>query len=370
MQYFDFLEPAQRQALFLRPPEPFARDARRDLLRGALGGLLYTPGVHPDIAGILLRHKIPGLMSMAICLEDSVHDLELEDAIRNVDRQLSLLEETEEGEETLPLLFLRVRSAEMLESLAPLLLAHSRMLTGVILPKAEPEGLERALNIVQDLHRQSGAPFYLMPILESAALAGPDRLERLSELCRRADRRRERILNIRVGSADLCGLYGVRRSVDTAIYQVAVVAGFIGDVVRIFGLEDRYTVSGPVWEYYRPLAGITRNSAPAELLGLLREASLDRQNGLCGKTCIHPSQLIPVQSMHVVQPGAYRDACAIVAAGGGVQAGAERNRMNEAKPHMIWARKTLRLAKLYGVWQEDKGPWDLMELAAGGEVRL
>ena len=365
MRYFDYLEPVQMQRLFSRAPKEFDRTSPHDLLRGAVGGLLYMPGTRTDIAEILSRRKIRGLMSAAVCLEDAVRDLELEDAIRNVDRQLSLLEDTPD----LPLLFVRVRDAAMLEGLAPLLLRHAAVLTGVIFPKTEPVGLTRALNLVQDIHRQSKAPFYLMPILESAALAGPDRLERLMELLQCADRRRERILNIRVGAADLCGLYGIRRDVDTSIYQVSVVAGFLADVVRVFALEDRYTVSGPVWEYYRSLDGVRAQNAGPELLGLLRETALDQQNGLCGKTCIHPSQLLPVQAMYAVRPESYQDACAIVQAGGGVQAGAERNRMNEAKPHMVWARKTLRLARIYGVWQSGSGPWDLLELAGRREGR-
>ncbi|MCI8422687.1 MAG: HpcH/HpaI aldolase/citrate lyase family protein [Lawsonibacter sp.] len=357
MRYFDFLEPSARQTLFSRPPEPFDRSADQDLLRGALGGLLYIPGTREDLASILLSRKLRDLTAMAVCLEDAVGDRDVARAEENLHRQLSRLE----GEESLPLLFVRVRDAAMLERLVPLLLKHCQVLTGVILPKAEPKTLRQTLLIANDLCRQSGCPFYIMPILESAGLMAPDRLDQLSALRECTDAFYSQVLNIRIGGTDLCGLYGVRRSVDTPIYQVAAVAGFIGDVVRIFGLEDRYTISGPVWEYYRASRG-------AELEGLLRETALDLQNGLCGKTCIHPSQLLPVQAQHVVSLESWQDACAIVEAGGGVQAGTGKNRMNEARPHLVWARRTLRLARIYGVWQGDKGPRDLIAMADGGEA--
>ena len=65
-----------------------------------------------------------------------------------------------------------------------------------------------------------------------------DRTIFLRELREIADES-DQILNIRVGATDLCGLYGIRRSVDTPIYSIAVAAGIIADIVRIFAIDDR-----------------------------------------------------------------------------------------------------------------------------------
>lgn len=376
MRYFDYLREEDRQVLFARNPAPFSKTTPLETLRGAVGGLLYIPGIRRDIARIILSGKIRDLSAMVICLEDSVGDLDLDGAVELVATQLRQLEEGLEAgllsADHLPLLFIRVRNGAMLEEMADLMVRHSPILTGVILPKATPQTLEWALAITQDIHRQARDPFYLMPVLESEELIYPaHRGEFLHELRVRADKGRERILNIRVGATDLCGLYGIRRGVETPIYSIPTVAGCIADVVRVFAFQDHYTVSGPVWEYYRQTSQVRQTSQAladgqwAEIRGLLREVSLDRQNGLCGKTCIHPSQLLPVQAGSVVSLDDYQDAMAILGNGAGVQAGGRKNKMNETKPHTLWAKKTLRQAGIFGVFQENAAMEDLFQAACG-----
>ena len=143
----------------------------------------------------------------------------------------------------------------MLENLAELFLANNSILTGVILPKATSQSLRRALPIVSDIDRQAEAPFYIMPILESVELMlCNDRIEMLRELAAIADPFFDRILYIRVGATDLCGLYGIRRCVDTTISSIPLVASCIADIVRVFGLGARYTLSGRLSESYLPIS--------------------------------------------------------------------------------------------------------------------
>lgn len=113
---------------------------------------------------------------------------------------------------------------------------------------------------------------------------------------------------------DLCGLYGIRRSVDTPIYSIAVAAGIIADIVRIFAIDDRYTVSGPVWEYFSTFARACALRRSDEIDSLLREVRLDLQNGILGKTCVHPTQLPLVQASYTVPYEQYQDALAFLAA--------------------------------------------------------
>ena len=245
---------------------------------------------------------------MAICLEDAVGDQERDAAVANVGRQLASIKqalfEGSLSRDRLPLLFVRVKDVDMLENLAELFLANNSILTGVILPKATSQSLRRALPIVSDIDRQAEAPFYIMPILESVELMlCNDRIEMLRELAAIADPFFDRILNIRVGATDLCGLYGIRRCVDTTIYSIPMVASCIADIVRVFGLGDRYTISGPVWEYYSTIARARALRSWAEVEGLMKEVYFDLQNGLCGKTCVHPTQLLPVQASYAILSG-------------------------------------------------------------------
>lgn len=230
------------------------------MLRSAVGGLLYIPGGNPTIAQILQTGKVQGLASMAICLEDAVGDQEREEAVLNVEKQLSDIRRALLGgslsRDRLPLLFVRVKDVDMLERLARLFVENSPVLTGVILPKTTRESLQRALSIVETINQEAKEPFYIMPILESVELMlCDDRISLLRELASIAEPFFDRILNIRIGATDLCGLYGIRRNVDTPIYQVATVASCIADIVRVFGLGDRYTISGPCGNITAPSRG-------------------------------------------------------------------------------------------------------------------
>lgn len=366
MRYFDSLPKSSREGLFFQQPGGFDKRTAKELLRGALGGLLYTPSIRADIAHTVLSQKVPQLSSMAICLEDSVGQGERAACVQNTERQLALLAEALETgalpPERLPLLFIRVRDQEMLEELAGLFVRYSRVLTGVILPKVVPGTLEQALAVVDEIAAQACDPFYAMPILEAQALACCDgRAAALRALCEVTDRHFGQILNIRIGATDLCGMYGIRRGVGAPVYNVAVAAQFIGDAVRVFGLQDRYTISGPVWEYY---------GGKAELQGLLREAALDLQNGLQGKTCIHPSQLLPVQAGYVVPWELWQDAQTIAEGDQGhvgVLPSAQRNKMNELRPHALWAQRVLRRAAVFGVYRQNTGCEDLLRAAGLGE---
>lgn len=361
MRYFDYMSDGDRNSLFFRQSQPFYKTTQRERLRSAVGGLLYIPGVNQTIAQGIMAEKTQGLSSMAICLEDAVGDEEREAAIQNMECQLSqLCQAVSDGslpQERLPLLFVRVKDTDMLARLAEKFVRYSPVLTGVVLPKTTQQELARALPIVEDIHRQSADPFYAMPILESAELMyATDRIALLQAMREIMDRYEERILNVRVGATDLCGVYGIRRGMETPIYSVTTVANCITDVVRVFGLGDRYSVSGPVWEYYSTPARTRAVQSWAETRGLMEEVHLDLQNGFCGKTCVHPAQLLPVQASYVVPNEVYHDAVDVLAddlGHTGVLPSARHNKMNERKPHDLWARKILKRADLYGVYHEN-----------------
>jgi citrate lyase beta subunit len=87
-----------------------------------------------------------------------------------------------------------------------------------------------------------------------------------------------------------------------------------------------------------------------DLDGLLRELSLDRANGMFGKTVIHPNHVAAVHALAVVTHEEYQDATDVIASeAGGVRASEYGNKMNEPRPHRIWAEQVLRRARVFGV---------------------
>ena len=89
----------------------------------------------------------------------------------------------------------------------------------------------------------------------------------------------------------------------------------------------------------------------------MREVLLDKANGLIGKTIIHPSHIIPVQSLYVVSHEEYIDACSILSNNNGevgVLKSKFSNKMNEIKPHLSWAKKIISRSKIYGVFNEHQ----------------
>ena len=166
------------------------------------------------------------------------------------------------------------------------------------------------------------------------------------------------------------GVYGLRRSPELTVYDVRMLADVIADVVNVFGrVNGGFVVTGPVWEYF---SGTERMFKPqlrtspfqerdeqrlragvmaANLDGLIREAALDRANGLTGKSVIHPSHVNTVNALSVVTHEEYQDATDILGTcgTGGVTASSYRNKMNESRPHIAWAHRTLLRARPFGV---------------------
>ena len=89
---------------------------------------------------------------------------------------------------------------------------------------------------------------------------------------------------------------------------------------------------------------------------------LDKANGLTGKTAIHPGHVAVVNALSVVSAEEYRDARDVLGAGraSGVMASGHGNKMNEIRPHLSWARRTLLRARVFGVAAEGVSFVDLL----------
>ncbi|MER6353928.1 HpcH/HpaI aldolase/citrate lyase family protein [Streptomyces sp. NPDC001634] len=385
MRHFGHIAPEERQRLFHREPAVFTADSPARVLAAALGATLYSPATRPNLADDVIKQAGRGVVSMVLCLEDSIDDADVVDAEENLVRQFTDLASRPDAE--LPLLFIRVRLPEQIPDLVARLGPAVRLLSGFVLPKFTEERGVPFLEALTAAESASGRRLFVMPVLESPDLLYLEtRRETLDGIFRTVDKWRDRVLALRLGVTDFCSSYGLRRAPDMTAYDVQIVASVIADVVNVLGRADGtgFTVTGPVWEYFRVqermfkpqlrrspfLEGEVEELREAliehDMDGLLREIALDRTNGLLGKTCIHPSHVMPVHALSVVSHEEFSDAQDILRPerlGGGVLRSAYTNKMNEVKPHRAWAERTLQRAEVFGVANEDIG---FVELLAAG----
>ncbi|MFE6098891.1 HpcH/HpaI aldolase/citrate lyase family protein [Streptomyces laurentii] len=397
MRHFGHVPAAVRADLFHREPAEFTAAAPAATLATALGATLYSPATRPRLAEDIRKQAARGVVSMVLCLEDSISDDEVEAGEANLVRQFADLAAADlargaaEGEGSgLPLLFVRVREPRQITDLTDRLGETVRLLSGFVLPKFTGPRGRPFLDALRAAERTHGHRLFAMPVLESPDLLHREtRTEILAGIAALTAEHRERILALRLGVTDFCSAYGLRRSPHMTAYDIRIVADVIGDVVNVLGRADGtgFTVTGPVWEYFRSgermfkpqlrrspfLEGraeeLRTTLIEHDLDGLLREIELDRANGLLGKTCIHPSHVVPVHALSVVTHEEFSDAEDILRPdrdGGGVLRSAYTNKMNEVKPHRAWAERTLRRAEVFGVAREDIGFVELLTAGLAG----
>ncbi|MFI9080386.1 HpcH/HpaI aldolase/citrate lyase family protein [Streptomyces sioyaensis] len=383
MQHFGHLAPDVRKALFHQEPVEFTADSPARTLAVALGATLYSPATRPQLAADVLKQAGRGVLSMVLCLEDSIGDGDVEAGEENLVRQLALLDEAAAAGESLPLLFIRVRAPGQIPDLVRRMGPAVHRLSGFVLPKFTEESGIPFLEALTAAESASDRRLFAMPVLESPQLLHLEsRAETLHGIARSVDKYRDRVLALRLGVTDFCSAYGLRRAPDMTAYDVRIVASVISDVVNVLGRADGtgFTVTGPVWEYFRlqermfkpqlrrsPFLGRAEELRTAliehDMDGLLREIELDRANGLQGKTCIHPSHVAPVHALSVVSHEEFSDAVDILRperGDGGVLRSAYTNKMNEVKPHRAWAERTLLRAEAFGVAGEGIGFVELL----------
>ncbi len=345
------------------------------------------PATRPHIADDILQRKHEGLTTIVIDLEDAVGDEQVEFAEQCLSQQLGLIADYMEAGKLntndMPLLFIRMRSPKQLEHLIEMLGERISLLTGVVLPKFSCENGRAYLQLVHQYNQQkdrSHPLLYAMPILETAEVIYREtRWQTLIDLKQIVDEYAPYVLNIRIGATDFSSLFGLRRSPELTIYDIATIRDCIADIVNLFGRADQgYVISGPVWEYFSQRERVFKpqlRQTPFEeslgktgrnlrmkyitnsMDGLMREVMMDKENGIVGKTIIHPTQIKPVQAMYVVTHEEFMDAQGIIARNDGslgVFKSTYTNKMNEIKPHLSWAKRILIRSQIYGVLHEQQ----------------
>lgn len=338
--------------------EDWDKNSGKEVLQYAVGGLLYMPASNNKIASKIITGEYSFIKSLVLDLEDSLGDDLVGFGQRSIKLTIAELSEAvESGKITisdLPLIFVRVREPKHIQETQDMLGSDIKYITGFNIPKFDKtscdEYIETFKKVYEHTKKEYDTELYIMPIIENKNTMY--RQLRMDNLLYMNDKLRDiadTVLNIRVGGADFCSVYGIRRSVDDDIYDIGVVRSVLNDIVNVFGKS--YIVSGPVWEYFENSENIedTRWSD-----GLKKELYADRLNAFIGKTSIHPSQLPIIHESLIVNKTDYEDAMNILGMNvntTGVKKSVGGNRMNEAKTHTNWARKILGLSKVYGVKQ-------------------
>ncbi|MGL5574218.1 MAG: HpcH/HpaI aldolase/citrate lyase family protein [Sarcina sp.] len=335
-------------------PLEFTKFSDKNILKYAVGANLYMNGLM-DVCEKIKGDLKATVGAVTICFEDSIKESQVFQAEQNIFKQLSKISnEIDNGGillEVMPLIFIRVRNRRQFKNfMSKLSLKEARCLSGFVFPKFNIENAKDYLDTTKEFSAKFDIQFYVMPILESEEIIYKEtRFETLLALKEMIKKYESIVLNIRVGGTDFSSKFGLRRSVNSNIYDVKVVGDCLIDIINIFGREGmNYVVSAPVWEYF------SENQNSKEVQGLLKELRLDLENGFFGKTVIHPEQIKYVNENFVVEYEDYIDAKSIVGLEeiGGVFKGFSNNKMNEASPHLNWAKKIIERANVFGVLKE------------------
>lgn len=312
----------------------------------SVGALLYCPANHSGLAHSIISERFGNKFSLALCLEDTIHDQHVHTAEGIMIETLThIYEQSQQKAFYMPKIFIRVRHQEQIVRLTKALGNAFSIVTGFIIPKFSISNADYYIQEIIRVNELANRPVYMMPIYENSSIIHLNhRSEILYELKEKLEPLGELVLNIRVGGNDLCHYFGFRRHVDESIHAIRPIANIFSDIVTIYGND--YVISGPVWEYY---------SGPHWDEGLRQEIKEDILCGFLGKTVIHPNQIDVVNQCYQVSPQDYADAQSILNwnenESSMVSGNHAKDRMNEYKTHTNWAQKTLMLANYYGIRQ-------------------
>ncbi len=365
---------------FVKDPMNFNKNTERDTLQYCLGATLYMPGTK-DIREKVLNRQLP-VTSFVMCCEDAIKEEDLPVAEQNIlDTMDYFADKIDEGKLTqddIPLIFMRIRNPEQFRSFAPRLTKRqASVLTGFNFPKFNSKNALSVLRTLVEVNARLGVLLYGMPIFEGEEIAFREtRSQELLLLRNILEPYKELILNIRVGGTDMSSLFGVRRGINSTIYDIMPVRDALSDVLNAFSRYNDYCVSAAVWEYFRAYKDddiddvIKRNFHNALIKGdeivnpaidgLLKEVLLDRANGFVGKTIIHPTHAKFVNAMFSVVEEEYKDAVQILETSGGVIKSEDGGKMNEIGPHRRWAEKIVKRANVYGVVKNEDSVLNLV----------
>lgn len=347
MRYFSYLQNHEKKRIFYKEPNEFDTKSDMDFLRYAVGALLYVPAIQMEMLKKCINREIEGIISLAICLEDSVGVYGEEEAIKNIEEIFRVLRCINERNEQIPLIFIRPKNVLQINRIGYILQANKDLISGIIIPKANGEII---YNFLEALDQLECGELYIMPIIESMEfILANYKQEAFTKLYDVISNYKNRILNVRIGVTDLLGSFKCRRNSNLTIYDNVVFNSFASDILSFINDGSlNIPISGGVSEYYNMLKEDILES-------YLKEIQIDKLNGFIGKTVIHPLQMNIVQAMSIITYEDYMDAKKIlqnVNSKFAVSGSVYSERMNEVNPHLLWSEKIMKLSEVYGVLNE------------------
>lgn len=315
-----------------------------------LGASLYMPATRQDIWQVIKRDKLPTINSIIICLEDAVSHQDVELALERLQSLLNTwashintinspnipatIDDSNAKNPTRPLVFVRPRSAAMLEQLAHF--QHIELLDGFVMPKVDMYSLSQWRMACQNLNPDQ----LLMPTLETAPLFNPNHNQELAIAFKEAFS--QPIFALRIGGNDLFAALRLRRPKDSIVYDTPV--GTLAYELLGCFVPHGFYLSAPVFEYLdQPML-------------FMQELTRDVSLGLVGKTVIHPSQIALVQQAYCVPTSMLDEAQAILHS----EAKAVfkyNNTMLEPATHRAWATEVVNRAEVFGTINDGHGDY-------------
>jgi citrate lyase beta subunit len=285
-----------------------------------LGATLYMPVIHPKVPDILSGRAPAPASSIVLCLEDALHETDVERGVRIL---TELLVGRERDPDARPYVFIRPRSYDMACRLRAI--RGIDRVDGFVIPKARPETLPDWMSLL------NGTRLRLMPTLETPDLFEPSRLIQLRELLLGSGP--DRIAAVRLGGNDLLGAMALRRVPGVTAYE-GPLAWFLSMAAGLL-TSTGLPVAAPVFDII------------GDMETLRREVERDVQMGFVSKTAIHPAQVPVIEEAFAVSPENLAAAEAILdhEARAVFQVGGV---MCEPATHAAWARRTLARADKFG----------------------
>lgn len=299
-----------------------------------LGNILFCPADNETVADKIIN-GMNNLHSIIFCLEDSILYENLEISERKLDYTLQRISCS--GCTNLPYIFIRIRDCNHMIAIAKKYQKYNDIITGFVLPKFDSSNAshyETAVTVLKHIGN-----YVYLPILETSVILDVrTRAIELDIISNTLDRITDKVCGIMIGGNDLSNHIGIRRNVNTSIYDCAAISNCIGDIVSVF--SSKYMIIGPVYEYY---------SGHGWRKGFLKELALDLANGCDGKACIHPNQLGIVANSLKVSLADYEDSDRLLNWDNKSGVKGSNGRMLELTTNYNWAKKICYRKNIYGI---------------------
>ncbi|MEY8800257.1 HpcH/HpaI aldolase/citrate lyase family protein [Leisingera sp. XS_AS12] len=293
-----------------------------------LGATLYMPATNPHAKRVFAGEDLNGAGSVVICLEDALHENDVERGLNGLRSHLKTRSENGARHQK-TMVFVRPRNLGMAHLISEM--EGFSTVSGMIVPKMTLKSGPGWFELARD-HET-----LIMPTLETAEYFDPGYVSSVADMF--ASEGLDRVMAVRLGGNDLLNCLGLRRTPGMTSYEgpLSYVLSMMGSQMMARGLP----VAAPVFDIIH------------DTKTLIREVEQDVLRGFIGKTAIHPSQIgiihemlkVSREDLHMAK-AILDDASAAVFQIHGV--------MCEPATHSLWARRILSRAKTWGVYEQPE----------------